>query len=265
MKFARLLSAFSIALASVFAASTAQATVILEGSDAIGFHSAFDAAAASYRDQAFSAIGGNDARSIAFIGDSLNGIVSNTHAISKFSSVADAGNLSQYVAVYFEAGGGCCSANDSLVSSAAAKTAVSSYLASGGTIMIGNYTGGAEWDFAVGSVGGANGHVQGYAGGLGGVGCSDNELVTASGVQNGFTQPPVLGCWTHQAYDQAGYFAALGFTKSYFDAGSDYMPGFSSLLSNGNTVTGDLPEPGSLALLGLGLAGFAAVRRVRAK
>ena len=124
--------------------------------------------------------------------------------------------------------------------------------------MIGDYTGGAAWDFATGTVGGGNAHVQGSGGGqAGGSTCSDGEKVTAAGLANGFTQPPVIGCWTHQAYDQAGFFLAKGFNLSFFDAGTAYAAGFSSLLSNGKTVTGGAaPEPDLLALLAIGVLGF---------
>lgn len=264
------LGALALLVGCAAVMGSAQATVILEGSDAIGLHSrGGDAGAIAYRDQAWSAIGGSDARPIAFIGDSLSGVGSGTHAVSTFASVAAAGPLSNYVALYFQALSGCCTENDGLITAPGAASAVSTYLGAGGTLMIGNYTGGAAWDFAVGTTGGGNAHVQGFGGGqTGGSTCSDGERVTAAGLANGFTQPPTIGCWTHQAYDQAGFFAPLGFSLSFFDAGPAYSAGFSSLLSNGRTVTGGgggtVPEPGTLALVGLAIVAASFTRRRKA-
>lgn len=248
-----------LAAGIVFSSSATAGTIILEGSDAIGLHSrSGDPSAVAYRDQSWKAIGSTDARPIAAIGSAT--LTSGTHPVVNFASVAAAGPLSNYVALYFiSSGGGCCIEDDALVTAPGAAAAVSAYLSGGGTVMIENYTGGAAWDFVVGAGGTGNSHVAGFGGGLVGGTCSDGETVTAEGTTNGFTQPGSIGCWTHQSYDQAGFFAALGFVHSFFNGGVDYPAGFSSLLSSGVTVTGGaagVPEPTTLALLGLGLLGL---------
>src|SRR5439155_21258991 len=71
----------AVALLMGTTARPAQATIILEGSDAIGLHSPFDAGAAKYRDQVWPAIGASDPRTIAVIGTGSAPIVSTTHPI----------------------------------------------------------------------------------------------------------------------------------------------------------------------------------------
>jgi hypothetical protein len=266
----KMLAASSFAAAGMMVAVATPAsagTIILEGSDAIGFHcgsAGTDGDACEYRDQVWTALGGSSSEAIAAIGDVHLG--TNTHAVDNFTSVAAAGDLSNYVALYFTAQGGCCSENNGIISNPADQAAILAYYNAGGVIMIENYTGSASWDFLMGTGGTGNSHVAGFDGGLGGFSCSDGETVSAAGLLNGFTQPGPLSCWTHQAYDQS-FFGPLGFTLSYFNSPPEAPAGFSSLLSNGLTQTGvdnggdAVPEPLTMSIFAAGLLGAGALRR----
>jgi|HubBroStandDraft_6_1064221.scaffolds.fasta_scaffold333634_1 hypothetical protein len=269
----------ALVLSSGIAGVAKAQTVILEGSDAIGFHCQQEAEAGAcvYTAQAWKALDGSSGKPIAVIGD-VPGISSQGSGVTidDFVSVAAAGTLSQYAALYFVATGGCCTENDSLITAAGAQAAVTSYLTGDkGTVMIENYIGGSAWDFAVGAggLGNADGNSKGYGTAAGGFSCTDGETVTATGLTNGFTQPPPISCWEHQAYNTA-FFSGLtsingsGFSLSFFNADATQAPGYSALLSDGVTLTGggpSVPEPSSLVLLMASLVALLPLKKLLAR
>ena len=152
-------------------------------------------------------------------------------------------NLNNYAGLYLLSasnfGPGCCSADVARI--VGFEAAINAFLNSGGSFGVQDYIGQAALDPILGTVGGANGSVYGFLGGLGGSINYDNEAVTAAGLAAGFANYAPLGSWGHQGFDMT-FFSGLGFV-SLIDAPT-YAPTASGLMSkvviptcNGLTAT----------------------------
>ena len=169
--------------------------------------------------------------------------------------------LSNYSAIYLLSndanGTGCCEADVARI--AGFEAAINAFIGSGGSFGVQDYTGSAGFDAILGTAGGANGSVYGFLGGLGGTNNYDNEAVTAAGTAAGFQNYAAVGAWGHQGFDM-GFFSGLGYT-SLIDA--PVYGGTAAGLISKTVAAARIPEPGTLALLSLGLFGMGLARSKR--
>ena len=257
-----------LATALLFSTGAIAGTTALEGSDATALHED-----STYVRQLFGYLKSDstfNTKPVLVICDSAAACVSTAPAgtvtISEagFSALSQADLNADYSAVYISSPGTCCSEREL---SAADQTKIKNFTDLGGSVAIQDYQGGNAtllgFDAPATEIAG---HMPG---GLGGSSCFDTEVFLPAALSRGFTQPPALGCWGHQAYDM-DYFGTgvggLGFVtlvdsgRSFDSLGSGV---FSSFLVKGGALAG-VSAPATALLVGLGLLGVYASRRRRA-
>jgi hypothetical protein len=241
--------------------------IALEGSDATAFHHD-----PQYTPQLFKYLQGASSKNVLVYNPAgtidLSGISGGVGTTNVTSLVGL--TLSDYSAIYIESPGGCCQANNTALNGFGAS--VTAFIAAGGNLSIENYVGG-DYDGVVPGGSAPFGTIEGFGVSNGGIGggpdCTDGEVVTALGLAKGFTQPPIDGCWSHQAYEST-YWEGLGYvslmaSSPLFTFGDGTNKGSSFLALGGSLGDPTVPEPATWAMFigGFGAIGGAMRRRQR--
>ena len=248
-----------LATALLFSTGAIAGTTVLEGSDATTFHGA-QPGGAVYVAQLFGYLKSDSSFNTKPVLVICEAGCPPAPAGTVYVTQAGFGAVvlgTDYSAVYVTSPGGCCSER---ILSVADQTKIKAFTDAGGSVAIQDYQGGSAtllgFDAPQTELAGL------VTGGLGGPGCFDTEIFLPAALSKGFTQPPALGCWGHQAYDM-DYFGALGFVSlvssgpAFAGLGSGV---WSSFLALGGEL-GRVPAPATALLAALGLLGVYASRR----
>jgi hypothetical protein len=264
-KIRHIFSIVALALMMLFssAASAGPGFVALEGSDSTALHQD-----PQYTPQLFSYLQGASTKNVLVLGGVTLQHVGSV-GVTYVSSLTGQ-TLSDFSALYIESPGGCCTADNSALNGFG--SAVNAFITSGGNLSIENYVGGGYDGVVVGGASAPMGSILGAGTSGGGSSCTDGELVTALGIAKGFSQPPVDGCWEHQAY-QMSYWGALGYQNLIASDPGGYTFGDeshvgSAFLALGGTLgspTPTVPEPATWLTMLFGFAMIAFAVRTAAR
>ena len=259
-------SAMLLALSST---ANAAGFIALEGSDATSYHRDV-----GYSVQLFKYLKGASSKSVLVYNPfgtiNIDGTTSQTNTyVTSLAGVT----FSDYSAIYVQPSGGCCALATAVLDGFGAS--INSFISAGGNIAFGDYIGGSMDGVVIGGAAAPAGTIQGSGvsnGGVGGgPGCTDGQTITAAGIAKGFTQPAVLGCWSHQGYESK-YWEGLGYlnliasdTAFTYRDGSHAGSSFLAIGGSLGTPTGAVPESSTwmMMIAGFGIAGMSLRSRRR--
>lgn len=240
--------------------------IILEGSDAQTFHG-LEPYSTNFQTglQTYSSAPTLGVLAVGPFSSPVGSAPAGETVVTSLGDLAGLGKtLMDFSGVYFMSPFTCCDENSSVMFGFEAD--ILAFHTAGRSIGIEDYTGGAGWDFLLGTSGGANAHVAGYGGGTSGLGsCFDGNFLTPTGAAFGLGAVagalPNISCFGHQAYE-ASFFDALGFTSHLAD--NPALNGYNVVISNGGgglAEAAETPEPGTLSLFALAALCLVQARR----